>query len=95
MSVVSDWSFYAPVVLPTGLGLPGFVEPCAVGGHLVFLNLLRNPSPTRQWMSLLLFLSTRTVVVGVIGVTVVAVREVSVVAQCLTSAPLGRIEVIA
>ena len=30
-------------LLPLGLGLPGFVEPCAISGHLVFLNLLRNP----------------------------------------------------
>ena len=30
-----EYSFQTYILLPIGLGLLGFVEPCTVGGHLV------------------------------------------------------------
>lgn len=30
-------SFQTLVLLPVGLGLLGFIEPCTIGGHLLFL----------------------------------------------------------
>lgn len=54
-------------MLPIGLGLLGFVEPCTIGGHLVFLRSLWKLTARQKMASLLIFTLTRSAVAGVFG----------------------------
>ena len=76
-----DWSLSAHVLLPLGLGLFGFVEPCTVGGHLVFLEALRGRARASQWTALLLFTTARTLAMGTAGLMVVVIGQFFVATQ--------------
>ncbi|NND00339.1 MAG: hypothetical protein HKN85_09170 [Gammaproteobacteria bacterium] len=69
------------LLLPIGLGLFGFIEPCAIGGHLVFLSTLRGQSRVSHSISLLFFTAIRTLVMGVVGLLVATIGKVFVDAQ--------------
>lgn len=71
----------AHVLLPLGLGLLGFVEPCSVGGHIAFLGSLAGQSAGRRLASLAAFTAARTVVAGAIGVLVSLIGVLFVVGQ--------------
>ncbi len=56
------------VVLPVGLGLLGFVEPCSIGSTLVFAKSLEGRSPTSKLAQVGVFAVTRAAFIGVLGV---------------------------
>ncbi len=62
-----DLSLYSLVLLPVGLGLLGFVEPCTIGAHLVFLNSLKARPGPRKLGAVLVFIATRALTAGVFG----------------------------
>lgn len=55
------------VLLPLGLGLMGFVEPCAIGSSLVFIKYIEGKSPTAKLAQVLMFTGTRAVFLGLLG----------------------------
>lgn len=63
-----EW--FAHFVVPLGLGLLGFIEPCSIGGHVAFLSSLSNQTKSRRLMSLALFTAARTIAFGAIGAAV-------------------------
>ena len=63
-----EW--FAHFMLPLGLGLFGFIEPCSIGGHIAFLGALSDQPKSRQLASLAVFTAARTIVFGVIGIAV-------------------------
>jgi cytochrome c-type biogenesis protein len=63
-------SVTAHLFLPVGLGLLGFVEPCAIGSHMVVLGALAEQSRASRAISLLIFVMTRAFTFGVVGVVV-------------------------
>ena len=69
---------FSLLVLPIGLGLLGFVEPCSVGTSLLFLNYLEGRSPATRISQTLVFTLTRAVVIGLLGVVAVLVGTVFV-----------------
>jgi cytochrome c-type biogenesis protein len=56
------------LALATGLGLLGFVEPCSVGSHLIFLKFLDQLSPRQRWVQTLVFTAVRALFMGLLGV---------------------------
>lgn len=55
------------ILLPIGLGLLGFVEPCSIGASLVMVKMLEGQSAPRQHAQMGLFAATRAGVIGLAG----------------------------
>ncbi len=55
------------VLLPIGLGLLGFVEPCTIGGHLLFLETQNGRSNRKKLNAVLTFVATRSLITGLFG----------------------------
>ncbi|MEX1214450.1 cytochrome c biogenesis protein CcdA [Saccharospirillum sp.] len=56
------------LVLAAGLGLLGFVEPCSVGSHLIFLKFLDQLPARQRWVQTLIFTLVRAVFMALLGV---------------------------
>jgi len=70
-----EWSLTTHVMLPVSLGLLSFVEPCAIGSHMVILGALAGQSRAKRAASLLLFAATRTVALGIVGVVIAYIGQ--------------------
>lgn len=55
------------LVLPLGLGLFGFIEPCTVGSSLLFVKYLEGRDRASKVRATLVFTLTRAVFIGVLG----------------------------
>jgi cytochrome c-type biogenesis protein len=55
------------ILLPIGLGLLGFLEPCSLGANLLFLNLLAKADTVRRVREALVFTATRALFLGLLG----------------------------
>ncbi len=58
------------VLLPIGLGLLGFIEPCTIGAHLLFLNSQNKRTQAEKIRALALFIAVRSLVAGTFGLAV-------------------------
>jgi len=65
--ILLDYSLQTLVILPIALGLLGFIEPCTIGGHLVFLDTQKERSKAAKIKAVVIFLLTRSVVAGLFG----------------------------
>ena len=65
-----DPSSYALIWLPLGLGLLGFIEPCTIGGHLIFLDTQVGRAHIHRAIAVLIFTLTRSLVTGLFGALV-------------------------
>lgn len=59
--------FSALVLLPIGLGLLGFIEPCTVGSSLLFVKVLEGKSARAKLLETAVFAGTRTLFIGALG----------------------------
>ena len=55
-------------LLPIGLGLLGFIEPCSMGANLLFIKHLERRSPRAKLLAGLIFTLTRGLFIGLLGV---------------------------
>lgn len=55
------------LVLPLGLGLLGFIEPCTVGSSLLFVKYLEGKQPAEKLLETGVFAITRAVFIGALG----------------------------
>ena len=62
-----DYSLQTLVILPIALGLLGFIEPCTIGGHLVFLDTQKERSKIAKIKAVVIFLLVRSFVAGLFG----------------------------
>jgi len=62
-----EFSYPTLLIVPLGLGLLGFVEPCTIGGHLIFLRTLTERSLSRRAIATLTFTMVRTLMMGSFG----------------------------
>ncbi|GAC1564523.1 MAG: hypothetical protein NVS2B7_38520 [Herpetosiphon sp.] len=62
--------FAALLALAAGLGLLGFIEPCTVGAHLVFLSYLRGKARREQVAQTATFAITRALFMGLVGAVI-------------------------
>lgn len=59
----------ATFFLPVGLGLFGFIEPCAIGSTLLFIKLMEGKSASVKMAQVALFAVTRALFIGLLGAT--------------------------
>ena len=60
-------------LLPAGLGLFGFIEPCSIGSTLLFVKYLEDEGAAEKIRQTALFAVTRAVFIGLLGIAAVAV----------------------
>lgn len=66
-------SLTGAVLVPIGLGLLGFVEPCSIGSTLIFVKHIEGRDAGRKLAEVGLFAVIRAVLIGALGVLAVAV----------------------
>ncbi|MEQ8393708.1 MAG: cytochrome c biogenesis protein CcdA [Thalassobaculum sp.] len=57
----------AMILLPIGLGLLGFIEPCTIGAHLIYLRSQGSLPISARLRSLTVFILVRSLVTGLFG----------------------------
>jgi cytochrome c-type biogenesis protein len=55
------------IVLPLGLGLLGFIEPCSIGSGLLFVQYVEGKTAAVKLAQALTFTVTRALIVGLLG----------------------------
>jgi cytochrome c-type biogenesis protein len=70
-----DFTITKLVLLPVGLGLLGFIEPCSIGSTLLFVKYLQAEPATNILAQASLFATTRALFIGLLGVVAVVVGE--------------------
>ncbi|MBA3496997.1 MAG: sulfite exporter TauE/SafE family protein [Gemmatimonadales bacterium] len=56
------------LVLPLGLGLLGFLEPCSIGSSAIFLRTLEGRAQPARWRAVVTFTLVRALSLGMLGV---------------------------
>ncbi|HSF21732.1 MAG TPA: hypothetical protein VLA81_06800 [Burkholderiales bacterium] len=69
---MSEW-LAASILLPIGLGLFGFIEPCSIGSTLVFIKVMEGRSAAVKLWQVSVFTTTRALFIGVLGAVAVLV----------------------
>ncbi|MGH8661821.1 MAG: cytochrome c biogenesis protein CcdA [Burkholderiales bacterium] len=69
---MSEW-FAASILLPIGLGLIGFIEPCSIGSTLVFIKVMEGRSAGVKLWQVGVFTVTRALFIGALGAIAVVV----------------------
>ena len=65
---MSGFDFVDLLLLPIGLGLLGFIEPCSVGASLVFIKYLEARDAAAKLSQVVIFALTRALFIGLLGV---------------------------
>ena len=63
------------LILAFGLGLLGFIEPCTVGAHMLFLQGQRTRSMDQRLRAVVTFLLARLLVMGGFGGAIVVLGQ--------------------
>lgn len=61
----AEWP--ASLLLPVGLGLLSFIEPCAIGATLLFIKLVEGQPPRVRVAQALVFMLARGLLMGLLG----------------------------
>lgn len=72
---------WALVLLPLGLGLVGFIEPCTVGSSLLFVKYLEGRPAAAKLMETGVFAVTRALFIGALGAAAALVGSAFLDAQ--------------
>jgi cytochrome c-type biogenesis protein len=64
---VSGAEVAASFLVPIGLGLVGFVEPCSIGSTLLFIKLMEGKAPAVKVGQVAAFAFSRAVLIGLLG----------------------------
>jgi cytochrome c-type biogenesis protein len=59
------------ILLPIGLGLIGFIEPCSIGSTLIVVKQLEGKSAADKLSQVIVFAGTRAVFIGLLGMLAV------------------------
>lgn len=76
-----EFSTLELILLPIGLGLLGFIEPCTIGGHLLFLETHNGRSNREKLNAVLTFVATRAFVAGLFGALIAFLGQKVITAQ--------------
>jgi len=66
-------SLTAIILLPIGLGLVGFIEPCTIASTLVFIKVMEGRSRAGKLWQVGVFTATRALFIGALGAVAVLV----------------------
>jgi cytochrome c-type biogenesis protein len=62
-----EFTFTTMALLPIGLGLFGFIEPCSIGSTLIFVKFLEGKSAVSKLVQAGIFAGVRAVFIGLLG----------------------------
>lgn len=79
------------LLLPIGLGLFGFIEPCSIGSTLVFVKAIEGRPTAAKIAQILIFASTRAVFIGLLGAVAVVIGSTFLGFQKIAWVALGLI----
>lgn len=79
--MVSEISLVNLFLLPVGLGLLGFVEPCSMGANLLFIKYLEGKAAAQMLAHTVVFMLTRGLFIGALGILAVIVGATVVSVQ--------------
>lgn len=68
-----EFGLFNLLILPAGLGLFGFIEPCSIGSSLIFIKYLEGKPGARKLSETVLFALTRALFIGGLGAAAVVV----------------------
>ncbi len=68
---MTEFALGSTVLLPVGLGLLGFIEPCSLGTTLLVVKQLEGSSAGRKLTQVGVFAAMRSVLVGLLGMLAV------------------------
>jgi cytochrome c-type biogenesis protein len=71
------------LTLPFALGLLGFIEPCTIGAHVVFLNATVDRSTSARMAAMAVFIVVRTLVMGAVGAVAALIGQQVIAAQSM------------
>ncbi len=74
-------SFIQLILLPIGLGLLGFIEPCTIGGHLLFLETQSRRTTREKISAVGVFILVRAFVAGLAGAAIAFLGQKLISAQ--------------
>jgi len=69
------------ILLPIGLGLLGFIEPCTIGGHLLFVETQSRRTSREKISAVALFILVRAFIAGLAGATIAFLGQKLISAQ--------------
>ena len=70
---MNEFGFVNLVLLPIGLGLLGFIEPCSIGSSLVFVKYLEGKSAAAKLAQVTAFTAARALFIATLGMLAVVV----------------------
>jgi cytochrome c-type biogenesis protein len=91
---MSELGLFQLFVLPAGLGLFGFIEPCSIGSSLLFVKYLEEAGGGEKIRQTTLFAVTRALFIGLLGIAAVAVGSGFVAFQKTAWVVLGALYVL-
>jgi len=68
---VTEFTVTSLVLLPIGLGLMGFIEPCSLGSTLIVVKHLEGTNSATKVAQVSIFAGTRAVFIGLLGMLAV------------------------
>ena len=68
-------TFETLILLPIGLGLLGFIEPCTIGAHMLFLRAIEGSETRARQRAVAIFALARTLTIGAVGAGFVIVGQ--------------------
>jgi len=68
---MSELDLFTVVVLPVGLGLLGFIEPCSIGSTLIVIKYLEGRSAAAKFAEICIFTLVRAFFMGVLGLVAI------------------------
>jgi cytochrome c-type biogenesis protein len=69
--MIDELTLVNVIVVPIGLGLLGFIEPCSIGTSLVFIKYLEDKAAGAKLREVAVFAATRAVFIGLLGMLAV------------------------
>ena len=64
---MSELDLFQLVILPVGLGLLGFVEPCSIGSSMILVKVIEDQSAATRIAQVGVFALTRALLIGALG----------------------------
>ena len=68
---MTEFTLTSLLLLPVGLGLVGFIEPCSIGSTLIVVKHLEGKSAASKLAHVSIFAGTRAVFIGLLGMLAV------------------------
>jgi cytochrome c-type biogenesis protein len=64
---MSELDLFQLMILPVGLGLLGFVEPCSIGSSMILVKVIEDQSAATRIAQVGVFALTRALLIGALG----------------------------